>query len=285
MADKRMLSKKITDHDNFISLSASAQALYMHLCMSADDDGFCNQVSLAMFKAHACTQDLEALISKKYIIQFDSGVVVIKHWRMQNTIRGDRKKDTAYQDELNCMIIKENGSYSLHSEKSEESELLPGETLRQRAYRISSLPYSFDYKIRNAFWGKTCPVCGAKMQTDRDEDGIESDNRIPTIQHNKPISKGGLHEIGNISVICKQCNISIRDNPTGSLNADEVAEMWQKITRQANDRQVTDKCQTDVGLDKISIDKYRLDKDRIGKEREGYRSSSYDEEIELYEAN
>ena len=65
MADKRMLSKKITDHDNFTSLPASAQALYMHLCLSADDDGFCNQVNVAVYKAHAKKNDLETLIDRK----------------------------------------------------------------------------------------------------------------------------------------------------------------------------------------------------------------------------
>lgn len=113
MADRRMLSKKITDHDNFISLSASAQALFMHLVMSADDDGFCNQVSLAMFKAHAGTQDLEALIDRKYLIRFDSGVIVIKHWKMMNTIKSDRYTPTANRDEAAQIMVKENKSYTL----------------------------------------------------------------------------------------------------------------------------------------------------------------------------
>lgn len=112
MADKRMLSKKITDHDNFISLSASAQALYMHLCMSADDDGFCNQVSLCMFKAHAGTQDLEALVDRHYLMKFDSGVILIKHWRMMNALRKDRYTPTAYQEEAAQISIKSNGSYT-----------------------------------------------------------------------------------------------------------------------------------------------------------------------------
>ena len=112
MADKRMLSKKITDHDNFISLSASAQALYMHLCMSADDDGFCNQVSLCMFKAHAGTQDLEALVDRHYLMKFDSGVILIKHWRMMNALRKDRYTPTAYQEEAAQIRVKTNGSYT-----------------------------------------------------------------------------------------------------------------------------------------------------------------------------
>lgn len=107
-----MFTKKVTDDDRFSNLSSSAQALYLHLTMSADDDGFCNQVSTAMFKAHASVQDLEALLSARYLLQFDSGVIVIKHWRMANALRKDRYTPTAFQDELAKLQLKENGSYT-----------------------------------------------------------------------------------------------------------------------------------------------------------------------------
>ena len=116
MAERRMFTKKVTDDDNFMSLSASAQALYLHLSMSADDDGFCNQVSLSMFKAHASIQDLEALLSKRYVYQFENGVIVIKHWRMANALRKDRYTPTAFQEELKQLKIKGNGSYTLNNE-------------------------------------------------------------------------------------------------------------------------------------------------------------------------
>lgn len=112
MAERRMLTKKVTDDDNFMSLSSSAQALYLHLSMSADDDGFCNQVSLSMFKAHASVQDLEALLEKRYIYQFENGVIVIKHWRMANALRKDRYTPTAFQEELAKLELKDNGSYT-----------------------------------------------------------------------------------------------------------------------------------------------------------------------------
>lgn len=117
MAERRMFTKKVTDDDNFMSLSASAQALYLHLSMSADDDGFCNQVSIAMFKAHASIQDLEALLSKRYIYQFENGVIVIKHWRMANALRKDRYTPTAFQEELKQLKIKDNGSYTMQNEE------------------------------------------------------------------------------------------------------------------------------------------------------------------------
>ena len=113
MAERRMFTKKVTDDDNFMSLSASAQALYLHLSMSADDDGFCNQVSLAMFKAHASVQDLEALLSKRYVYQFENGVIVIKHWRMANALRKDRYTPTTFQEEFKKLMLKDNGAYSL----------------------------------------------------------------------------------------------------------------------------------------------------------------------------
>ena len=112
MAERRMFTKKVTDDDNFMALSSSAQALYLHLSMSADDDGFCNQVSISMFKAHASVQDLQALLEKRYIYQFENGVIVIKHWRMANALRKDRYTPTAFQEELSHLDIKENGSYT-----------------------------------------------------------------------------------------------------------------------------------------------------------------------------
>lgn len=112
MAERRMFTKKVTDDDNFMALSASAQALYLHLSMSADDDGFCNQVSISMFKAHASVQDLQALLEKRYIYQFENGVIVIKHWRMANALRKDRYTPTAFQEELARLQLKDNGSYT-----------------------------------------------------------------------------------------------------------------------------------------------------------------------------
>ena len=124
MAEKRMFTKKITDDDNFISLPSSTQALYFHLNQAADDDGFNNQVQMAMFKAHATTDDLKVLMAKNYIIRFESGVIVIKHWRMHNTLRKDRYTPTNFQEELRLLGIKENGSYTL--DKSQAARLPSG---------------------------------------------------------------------------------------------------------------------------------------------------------------
>lgn len=113
MANKRMFSKDITDSDAFIEMSSAAQALYFHLNQGADDDGFNNQVQMAIMKAHASTDDLKILMVKNFVIRFECGVIVIKHWRLHNTLRKDRYTPTNYQDELNLLGIKDNGVYTL----------------------------------------------------------------------------------------------------------------------------------------------------------------------------
>lgn len=248
MAERRMFAKTIIDSDAFLDMPLSTQSLYFHLSMRADDDGFINNPKKIQRMIGATNDDTKLLIAKNFIIPFESGVVVIKHWKIHNYIRQDRKKETVYPDEMSMLDEKENGAYTLR--ENEEHEKV--ETDRQKAYRESSLPYSFWYKIKEKFYGKPCPVCGATMQT-----GI-SNNRIPTIQHNIPISKGGKHELGNISVICKQCNVSIKDTETDELNASEVVKVWDEIC--AADKclqhagQATDKCQLRLGKDSIDKD-------------------------------
>lgn len=113
MANKRMFSKDITDSDPFIEMSSATQALYFHLNQGADDDGFNNQVSMAMWKAHASVDDLKVLMAKNYVIRFEGGLIVIKHWRLHNTLRKDRYTPTNYQEELSQLGIKDNGAYTL----------------------------------------------------------------------------------------------------------------------------------------------------------------------------
>ena len=112
MAERRMFTKKITDADAFTELPPTSQALYFHLCMGADDDGFSNQIRRAMFSAHADRHDFELLVQKRFIIPFESGVIVIKHWRMHNLIKSDRYKETSYIEEKAMLVLKDNGVYS-----------------------------------------------------------------------------------------------------------------------------------------------------------------------------
>ena len=116
MADKRMFSSKIIDSDAFIDMSPMARLLYFNLSIHADDDGFTNSVRREMKIVGASDSDLDELISKRFVIRFDSGVVAIKHWRINNTIRSDRYKATTYTDEKSLLAIEPNGAYTRKSD-------------------------------------------------------------------------------------------------------------------------------------------------------------------------
>ncbi len=112
MAEKRMFTKKIVDSDDFLDLPLSAQALYFHLNMEADDDGFINNPRKIQRGCGASENDLNVLLEKRFILGFDNGTVVVKHWRMNNTLRKDRYKPTQYIEQLATLEIKEDGSYT-----------------------------------------------------------------------------------------------------------------------------------------------------------------------------
>lgn len=123
MAEKRMFTQKIIDSDAFLDMPLSAQALYFHLNMRADDDGFVNNPKRVVKLISASDDDLKILLLKRFIIGFDSGVIVIKHWRMHNTIKNDRYHPTDYQEEFAMLGIKSNKAYT-----DDLNKLLPSGT-------------------------------------------------------------------------------------------------------------------------------------------------------------
>lgn len=108
-----MFAKTIIDSDEFLDMPLSTQALYFHLSMRADDDGFINNPKKIQRSIGATDGDAAMLVAKKFIIPFASGVVVIKHWRINNYLRNDRYHETVYQEEKKALSIKKNGAYTL----------------------------------------------------------------------------------------------------------------------------------------------------------------------------
>jgi hypothetical protein len=112
MAERRMFSSKIVCSDAFTEMPFSAQALYFQLNMEADDDGFLNNARRVMRTIEATEDDLNLLFEKRFVLGFQNGVIVIKHWRMNNQIRKDRYTPTQYQSEFNSLDIKDDGAYT-----------------------------------------------------------------------------------------------------------------------------------------------------------------------------
>lgn len=111
MAERRMFAKTIIDSDAFLDLPASTQLLYFQLGMRADDDGFINNPKMIMRVVRASDDDINMLIAKKFILPFENGVVVIKHWKINNYIQSDRYNPTKYKDLLEQLTLDDNKAY------------------------------------------------------------------------------------------------------------------------------------------------------------------------------
>lgn len=122
---------KIVDTDAFLDMPLSTQCLYFHLNMRADDDGFIGNPKRIEKIIGANDDDLKLLIAKRFVILFDDGVIVIKHWRMHNTLSRDRYIETSYTDEKKKLLLKDNGSYSLTNGNSIDDTKLIERSNRQ----------------------------------------------------------------------------------------------------------------------------------------------------------
>ena len=119
MGERRMFTRKITESDAFLDMPSSTQMLYFHLAMNADDDGFVNNPKKIQKMCGAADDDFKLLIAKSFVILFDSGIAVIKHWKMHNYIQSDRYKPSDYVEEKSMLGIKKNKAYTLDESKME----------------------------------------------------------------------------------------------------------------------------------------------------------------------
>lgn len=113
MAQKRMFSNLVIGCDSFLEMPDSSQNLYFHLSMQADDDGFVGNWKSIMKMTGKKEDDLKLLIAKSFLLPFDSGVLVIKHWKVNNYIQKDRYKETIYKNEKELLSTDDNNVYNL----------------------------------------------------------------------------------------------------------------------------------------------------------------------------
>ena len=181
MAERRMFAKTIIDSDAFLDMPASAQLLYFHLSMRADDEGFLNNPKKIQRMIGASEDDLKLLVLKKFILHFDSGVVVIKHWLINNYIQNDRRKPTIFQKEKAMLGIKKNKAYTFNFDDPDTKRLQ--ETSETDTKRIQDVNSSDTKCIQHASsMYPTCIQDVSKVDTDKKTDQVSqnSENRIDT---------------------------------------------------------------------------------------------------------
>ena len=147
MAQKRMFDKAITNSDIFLDLPDSTQVLYFHLSMNADDDGFVNNWKSILRMTGTKEDDLKLLVAKSFIIPFDSGVIVIRHWRINNYLRNDRYKETSYKQELSMLNVDNNGEYLLKNNLG-----IPKVYPEKKRIEEKSIEYNTAQNNFYAFW-------------------------------------------------------------------------------------------------------------------------------------
>lgn len=147
MAERRMFAKTIIDSDAFIDMPVTARLLYYDLSMRADDDGFVNSPKKIMRMIGAADDDLRILAARKFIIPFDNGVVVIKHWRIHNYIRKDTYNETPYKEQKSMLELDENNSYRLIVNEPSTDRLLivnePATQVRKGKDRLDQVRHKY----------------------------------------------------------------------------------------------------------------------------------------------
>ena len=217
---------------SFNSVSCEARIYYLKLNQFADDDGFVELYRIPYNDKES--ELLSELENEKLVYKIKESVYLLKHWNLNNNVRCDRYRPSVYEDKKSGFVIDSNYCYIPISEKKEEMlyrEIIkPKDNLKKmnqtqkERYSILSegdLPFNFESRIKPYFIGKTCPVCNRVM--------TYMGRFAPTIQHEKPIAKGGKHNIGNISIICLQCNTSLKDTEINVSNNSEVVKVWEMI--------------------------------------------------------
>ncbi|ELC8383217.1 MAG: phage replication initiation protein [Clostridium perfringens] len=218
MAERRMFSKTIIDSDIFLDMPLSTQALYFHLSMRADDDGFVNNPRKIERMVGCGVDDRKILIAKQFIIPFESGICVIKHWRIHNYIRNDRYKPTMYQEEKEQLLIEENKAYSINKEM--DTNCLPS--------GIPNGRQTVHHKVKNDNENKN-GKSEKQVIPIGEEVGIPSDNQVvyqrdtqnrlgqdrlgqdrtTTVEIEEVLKSFNTEEIKSISKFCSKNNVSI----------------------------------------------------------------------------
>lgn len=117
MAERRMFAKTIIDSDAFLNMPSSSQNLYFHLGMRADDDGVVNNPRTIMRMIGASNDDMNLLISKKFVIVLEETIIIIKHWRINNYIQKDRYVPSKYKELIDNLSLDENNAYTAKNEQ------------------------------------------------------------------------------------------------------------------------------------------------------------------------
>lgn len=229
MANKRMLSMQICDSDAFLEMSTSAQNLYFHLCLRADDDGFIGNPRKIMKFVSCSDDDLKLLIAKKFVLAFGNGVIVIKHWRIHNCLRDQRYKETTYLDEKRLLLLKDDKSYSFN--EGEPLSLI--DTKRLMAQQEADKKYNEKTARRSTDGTLTVQGRLSEPSTDRLDLDLDRDLDLDITTDKEILNKF------NILCACAR-ETSIREAVSGFLKKNCAVDFYREQIEALNDEERQD---------------------------------------------
>lgn len=213
MANKRMINTAICASDAFLDMPTSTQALYLQLNLKADDDGLVGNPKSITRMVGAAEDDLKLLIAKGFVLAFDTGVIVIKHWRMHNTLSNNTYHETQYLEEKAALLVKENGAYSFTSGVPiDDSKIKALEERRRQSRRKKML---IENSVNNGEITETLTVNNGEI-TDLDKIRLDKTS-IDKIREDK-------------TSIDKDSSVTVSSNTACRTDVQRVAEAWNDLS-------------------------------------------------------
>ena len=188
MAERRMFAKSIVLSDAFLDMPLSARCLYFTLGMLADDDGFIGNPKSIMRQCGASQDDMIILLQKRYILSFESGVIVIKHWRLNNYLKSDRYKGTTYVEEKAELTLDEKGAYTEAINEDTEKCLRVGDTGKVRLGK-DSIGKNINNNIYNNNINNTLVSSGDDTNDNSSENPSKNPSKNPSDDTEKILRK------------------------------------------------------------------------------------------------
>lgn len=229
MAEKRMFSKSIIDSDDFIDMPMSARLLYYDLAMRADDDGFITPRKVVRMTG-ASNDDLKILALKKFIIPFESGVVVIKHWRIHNYIRKDTYHETTYKDQKSSLFLDENNAYTTHRppvlcEHSEDPSQDRGRAVDEPSTQYRLDKNRLDESILDIDIPAKCDVCDGEEIAKNEPEALPVDF-FAMFWAEYPRKKDKANALKAFKKL--KCDSVLIEKIISAVRSDKLSKAWKK---------------------------------------------------------
>lgn len=219
MANKRMFSIDVTETDSFLEMPLTAQALYFHLAMRGDDDGFVSNPRSIMRVTGCNENDLKTLAESGYIITFRSGVIVISDWKVNNYLRGDRYKPTTFQNELSMLTETANKRYVLGSNSQRSTVGIPTGDQVTTQYRIEENRAVVDRVVTAAADSRTNSDLAEIVQHFQETIGVFPRSALDKLRR--------YQEIFPTEVICKAIDEAAENGVRKWRYVDGILKGWQ----------------------------------------------------------